>query len=239
MIQNLLNYSKDKYLIVPCTSKKEYVLSLSEEVVISEFMLLNTEEFSSRIELFNLYGSTTYPTNNWEKLGTFLAKEVIGEWQSFPVKKTWSRYLKFEWKTTYGFQYYCTLTQIQVCGLTMAQGLKDDLQNIQFEDSNQNIEPEIVEEINHFESSSIFFEHSLYPKFDDSNASDDVMEEILSAFPQPLEGLMHSDFIDLCSKPTIWHILERKCPLNYQIPITTFSTSSKSSNKLNEVFVTI
>ena len=130
MSNNFLTGAKDKYLIAPWNSKKEYVISLSEEIVIEKFMLLNTEEFSSRIELFNLYGSSKYPTDNWEKLGSFMANDVMNQWQSFRVDKTWIRYLKFSWKTSHGFQYYCTLTQIKVCGQTMAQGLKDELESI-------------------------------------------------------------------------------------------------------------
>jgi hypothetical protein len=115
--KNLLDGSLDRYLIVPCWEKKSFIISLSENAIIEKFLLLNAEEFSSTVELFSLYASDSYDPKNqtWEKLGNFAANnDFNGQWQSFKVKETWARYLRFEWKTLYGSHYYCTLSQIKV-----------------------------------------------------------------------------------------------------------------------------
>lgn len=108
-VSNLLSKSTEKYLMVPCKVKKSFVISLSEDAIIDKFLLLNAEEFSSTIELFNLYGSDSYspPDQKWEKLGSFMADNDLNwVWQSFKVKESWVRYLKFEWKTHYGSYHY-------------------------------------------------------------------------------------------------------------------------------------
>lgn len=130
---NLLTSSADKYMIIPWTEKKNFVISLSEDAVVDKFMIFSGEEYSSNMEMFSLYGSGSYDSENqqWEKLGSFMANEQFnGRWQSFKVPNTWVRYLKIEWKTTQGAHKYCTLTSIKVCGRTMVQGLIENLKDI-------------------------------------------------------------------------------------------------------------
>lgn len=106
---NLLSGSRDKYMIVPCSTKKSFVISLSEDAIISKFMILSAQEYSSTIELFNLYGSDSYDSEHqsWDKLGSFMASDQYnGIWQSFNVNPSWVRYLKFEWKTSLGMYNY-------------------------------------------------------------------------------------------------------------------------------------
>lgn len=132
-VGNILKNGKDDYVIIPCSEKKEFIISLSEDAIISKFLLLSHEEFSSKIDEFDLFGADTYDSENpkWEQLGTFKTNpDFNGIWQSFLVKETWIRYLKFEWKTSLGPYTYCTLTQLKVCGRTMVQGLTEELKNM-------------------------------------------------------------------------------------------------------------
>ena len=145
--KNILKDGKDAYMVLPWNSKKSFIISLSEDTVIDKFLLLGGEEFSSSIEYFDIYGSNEYNSENekWEKLGHFMAsKEFFRKWQSFKVKSTWIRYLKFEWKTSYGSYSYWTLTQIKVWGSTMVQGLSEKLKNIDIFDEDKSTQAVIT-----------------------------------------------------------------------------------------------
>ena len=95
-------------------------------------MIRNSEEFSWTIKDFELYGSDTFVSHDqkWDKLGSFTAKKLNNQWQSFKFKEAWVRYLKLIWKNSYGNHYYWTLSQIKAWGRTMVQGLKENLKNI-------------------------------------------------------------------------------------------------------------
>ena len=72
----ILSSSKDKYLIISSlSSNKNFLISLSEDAIIDQFMLMNSEEFSWTVKDFDLYGSDTFVSRDqkWTKLGNFTA----------------------------------------------------------------------------------------------------------------------------------------------------------------------
>lgn len=236
---NLLSGSIERYLIIPSSSSKSFVISLSEDAIIDKFMLLNAEEFSCTIELFNLYGSDTFDPKNqkWEKLGSFLANnDYNGSWQSFKVKETWIRYLKFEWKTSYGTHKYCTLTQIKVCGRTMVQGLTENLKDIQLdkETPQEKVEvPPVISVDNSTVDSNTTTSHSYAD-------TETIINDILRINEQiSVSANDKQEFMDVCGKPSIDMHLMKVCPIMMHVPTKepTKPTIESNPSKLNEVFV--
>ena len=75
----ILSSSKDKYLIIPSSVEQNFLISLSEDAIINQFMIMNSEEFSWTVNDFVLYGADTFVSHNqsWEKLGTFKAHKSL------------------------------------------------------------------------------------------------------------------------------------------------------------------
>lgn len=128
--KNLLNDDKDKYGICSCDEKKWVVIGLSEDILISSIVLANYERYSSTIKDFQLFGSTSYPTNEWIDLGVYQAEPKLGE-QTFHLlnneNKIHTRYLKLKWLSHYLDESLCTLSQIKVYGVTVLASLKEEV----------------------------------------------------------------------------------------------------------------
>ncbi|GAX14740.1 hypothetical protein FisN_11Hh283 [Fistulifera solaris] len=140
---NLLTNDQDAYAIVPCEEpNKSVVIGLSEDILVKQVVLANYERYSSHVKTFRVQGSMTM--GNWRDLGTFTAsrKSPTNGKQTFELQKpAWARYLKFQFLTHYGNEYYCTVSQISVHGSTMLQGFHE-----QWEETNQEASVETVDE---------------------------------------------------------------------------------------------
>ena len=125
---NLLTGDSDKYAIAPCEDKKYVVIGLSEDILVKQIKLSNFERYSSHVREFHVLASQEYPAPSaeyWTLIGTFEANARNGE-QTFDLEEpAWARYLKFKFRSHYGAEHYCTLSQIKVHGSTMLQGFHE------------------------------------------------------------------------------------------------------------------
>jgi len=125
---NLLTGDSDKYAIAPCEDKKYVVIGLSEDILVKQIKLSNFERYSSHVREFQVLASQDYPAPSaeyWTLIGTFEANTRNGE-QTFDLEEpAWARYLKFKFKSHFGAEHYCTLSQIKVHGSTMLQGFHE------------------------------------------------------------------------------------------------------------------
>jgi Sad1 / UNC-like C-terminal len=129
---NLLHQDRDKYAIVPCEEKLKYVVvGLSEDILVKQIAIANYERYSSHMKELLLFGSaSTLAIRNqdqWIHLGNFIANtNTIYGVQTFDlIKPTWARYLKVEFVSHYGDEYYCTVSQLSVHGSTVLQGFHE------------------------------------------------------------------------------------------------------------------
>lgn len=123
---NLLIDDKDKYGITPCANAKMVVIGLSEDIQAREIVLAQYEKYSSGVKGFEVWGSSTFPpATEWFRLGQFEATPEHGE-QAFALEFKWIRYVKVVFLTHYGDEYSCTVSQIKMHGLTMAQDFRED-----------------------------------------------------------------------------------------------------------------
>eukprot|EP01041_Mallomonas_annulata_P008790 gene8790-18184_t len=131
---NLLSEDKDKYGISPCSEKKWVVISLSEDIMVTTIVMTNYEKYSSKLNEFQILGSTSYPVSQWLDLGTYAALPKLGDQTFNLTTPSFVRYLKFKFLTHYGDEFYCTLSQIRVHGSTVIENIQSE-----FELSNKEI----------------------------------------------------------------------------------------------------
>lgn len=124
--KNLLLDNKDKYMLVPCEVDEKWIeISLNEDIQLEGFRILNQEIYSSFFKEIKLYVATEYPPKEWTFMGKFLLGNEDG-FQSFSVEPIWVRFLRVEFVSYYGDEYYCTLTQFSVFGLSMLNSVNKD-----------------------------------------------------------------------------------------------------------------
>ncbi|CAO3618595.1 unnamed protein product [Cunninghamella echinulata] len=116
--QSILYESKDQYLLNKCHANKFVVINLCEEILIDTIVLANFEFFSSTFKDFRVYVANNYPTNDWKLLGQWKARNTR-DLQVFKVQDRigWFEYIKIEFLTHYGHEYYCPLSLVRVHGM--------------------------------------------------------------------------------------------------------------------------
>ncbi|TKA28917.1 hypothetical protein B0A50_03328 [Salinomyces thailandicus] len=122
---SILVENKDSYLLNPCSASNKFlVVELCNDILIDTVVLANYEFFSSIFHYFRVSVSDRYPVKaeKWRELGTFEARNTR-EVQAFLVKEPliWARYLRVEFLSHYGMEYYCPLSLLRVHGTTMME----------------------------------------------------------------------------------------------------------------------
>lgn len=145
----VLGENKDSYMLNVCSATNKYlILELCDDISIDTIVLANYEFFSSIFRTFRVSVSDKYPvkTEKWKTLGTFEARNTR-DIQAFLIENPviWARYLRVEFLTHYGHEYYCPLSLLRVHGTTMLEEYKHDLENAQAEgdEDSDNTEPAI------------------------------------------------------------------------------------------------
>ncbi|KAI0671164.1 UNC-like C-terminal-domain-containing protein [Trametes maxima] len=121
---SILSHKKDRYMLSPCAEKKQFVIvELCEDIRIDTVQLANYEFFSGVFKDFTVSVSKTfYPDDpdTWTFAGTFRAKNARGV-QSFHPPSTlrdFYRYIRIDFHSHYGNEYYCPVSLLRVYGLT-------------------------------------------------------------------------------------------------------------------------
>ena len=120
----LLN-SKDAYMLNPCSANKFVEIQICQDILVREITLANFEFFSSQFKDFNVYGSSKLPPE-WVLLGNFKAQNVQGR-QHFIITdpKLWVKYIRIEFLTHYGQEFFCPLTSVQIFGVNMLDDIEE------------------------------------------------------------------------------------------------------------------
>ncbi|XP_049934248.1 SUN domain-containing protein 4 isoform X2 [Nymphaea colorata] len=125
---NILEKDKDKYLRNPCSVEENFVIiELSEETLVDMIEIANFEHHSSNLKDFVLLSSSVYPTENWTQLGKFQARNVRHAQRFTLQEPRWARYLKLNFLTHYGSEFYCTLSVFEVYGIDAIEKMLEDL----------------------------------------------------------------------------------------------------------------
>ncbi|KFX90212.1 hypothetical protein V490_06565 [Pseudogymnoascus sp. VKM F-3557] len=121
----LLSENRDAYMLNTCSAKNKFVIvELSDSILVETVGLANFEFFSSTFREFRISVSDRYPVklDRWVDLGTFEAKNSR-EIQAFLIEdpRVWARYLRIEFLSQYGNEFYCPISLLRVHGRTMIQ----------------------------------------------------------------------------------------------------------------------
>ncbi|KAH8552645.1 UNC-like C-terminal-domain-containing protein [Umbelopsis sp. PMI_123] len=120
--QAILYESKDQYMLNKCSSDKFVIVDLCESILIDKFVLANYEFFSSTFKDFRVYVADRYPPKEWRLLGQWQARNTR-DLQIFKVEAglDWYQYIKIEFLSHYGNEYYCPLSLLRVHGNPMME----------------------------------------------------------------------------------------------------------------------
>lgn len=148
---SILVEKKDRYMLTPCSAPTKFVeLELCDEIKIDTVVLSNFEFFSSMFKHFTIKVSVNYPgkKEEWQDLGTFRARNIRGVQVRFDFPSFLSpnriltllatqvfhpksipgfyRYMRIDFLSHYGSEYYCPVSLLRVYGLTQMDAYRKD-----------------------------------------------------------------------------------------------------------------
>jgi hypothetical protein len=138
---SVLVENKDSYMLNECSANNKFlIVELCDDILVDTVVLANYEFFSSMFRHFRVSVSDRYPVKmeRWKTLATFEARNSR-DMQPFLITEPqiWARYVRIEFLTQYGNEFYCPLSLLRVHGTTMmeqfrreeeeARGVDDDL----------------------------------------------------------------------------------------------------------------
>ncbi|ERF68182.1 hypothetical protein EPUS_05263 [Endocarpon pusillum Z07020] len=122
--------NKDSYMLNECSVENKFlILELCEDILIDTIVLANFEFFSSIFRTFRVSVTDRYPVKleKWKVLGTFEARNTR-EVQAFLVENPliWTKFVRIEFLTHYGNEFYCPVSLVRVHGTTMLEDYRHD-----------------------------------------------------------------------------------------------------------------
>ncbi|CAI7660760.1 unnamed protein product [Penicillium bialowiezense] len=125
---SVLIENKDSYMLNECRAQNKFlIMELCDDILVDTVVLANYEFFSSIFHTFRVSVSDRYPAkvDQWKELGVYEARNTR-EVQAFAVENSliWARYLRIEFLTHYGHEFFCPISLIRVHGTTMMEEYK-------------------------------------------------------------------------------------------------------------------
>lgn len=125
---SILLENKDSYLLNECNAQNKFIIiELCEDILVDEVLIGNYEFYSSMFKNIKISVSDRFPATQWMVLGEFQA-ENVRQLQLFKIPNPliWAKFLKIEFLTHYGDEFYCPISSVQVHGKTMIEQLKEE-----------------------------------------------------------------------------------------------------------------
>lgn len=125
---NILIENKDSYMLNKCNAKNKFVIvELCQDILVDTVIVGTFEFFSSMFRDIRISVSDRFPVpeHEWKILGEFEAKS-IRDLQSFHIKNPliWARYIRIEFLSHWGQEFYCPVSLLRVHGTTMMEEYK-------------------------------------------------------------------------------------------------------------------
>ena len=147
---SVLVENKDSYMLNECSMGNKFlIVELCDDILVDTVVLANFEFFSSMFRTFRVSVSDRYPVklDRWRDLGTFEARNTR-EMQAFLIENPliWARYLRVEFLSHFGSEFYCPVSLLRVHGTTMIEEVRHQ------EDASKgydDIEDEVAESVTH------------------------------------------------------------------------------------------
>jgi hypothetical protein len=197
--------NKDSYMLSECATENKFlIVELSEDIWIDTVVLANYEFFSSMIRTFRVSVSDRYPVKmeKWKDLGVYEARNSR-DIQAFLIEnpQIWARYLRIEFLSHYGNEYYCPLSLLRVHGTRMleswketeASGDDDDVDEVQGQGEGEHFVPDAVAE-------AVQEEERLNAELEETQvAIEELVKTAKSISDQVLPALTSSHIMDINS----------------------------------------
>ncbi|CAK7269312.1 hypothetical protein SEPCBS57363_003538 [Sporothrix epigloea] len=121
--------NKDSYMLLECRTRDKYVIvEMSDDILVDTVVVANFEFFSSMVRRFRVSVSDRYPVkaDRWRTLGEFEARNSR-DIQPFLIEhpQIWAKYIRIDFLTHYGSEYYCPVSLLRVHGTRMLDSWKD------------------------------------------------------------------------------------------------------------------
>jgi hypothetical protein len=129
---SILVENKDSYMLNECSMENKFlIVELCENIHVDTVVLANFEFFSSMFRAFRISVSDRYPVkaDRWKDLGTFEARNSR-DIQAFAINDPliWAKYLRVEFLSQYGNEFYCPVSLLRVHGTTMIEDYNRDME---------------------------------------------------------------------------------------------------------------
>ncbi|CUA67021.1 putative protein slp1 [Rhizoctonia solani] len=125
---SILSSKKDKYMLAPCSAKnKDIIVELCDDIRVDTVQLANFEFFSGVFKDIAIYlARTNNPHSHrltWDPAGVFRAKNVRGvqTFRLYNIPYTFYRYIRIEFRSHYGKEYFYPVSLLRVYGLTQME----------------------------------------------------------------------------------------------------------------------
>ncbi|TLD29861.1 sad1 unc domain protein [Venturia nashicola] len=124
----VLSENKDSYMLNECSQPNKFmIIEMCDDILVDTIVLANYEFFSSMFRTVRVSVSDRYPVkaDKWRELGIYEARNTR-EVQAFLVQNPliWARYLRIEFLTHYGSEFYCPVSLVRVHGTTMMEEVR-------------------------------------------------------------------------------------------------------------------
>jgi hypothetical protein len=121
----ILVENKDSYMLNECSAQNKFlIVELCDDILVDTVVLANYEFFSSMFRHFRVSVSDRYPVklDRWRILATFESRNSR-DIQPFLISEPqiWARYLRIEFLSHYGNEFYCPISLLRVHGTTMME----------------------------------------------------------------------------------------------------------------------
>jgi hypothetical protein len=126
---SILDENRDRYMLNKCSAGNKYVIvEMCEDILVDTVVLANFEFFSSAFKDFRVSVTDRYPIQErgWKTLGSFVGNNTRTI-QVFAIENPliWARYVRIEFLSHYGNEFYCPLTLLRIHGTTMMEEYKN------------------------------------------------------------------------------------------------------------------
>jgi hypothetical protein len=143
---SVLVENKDSYMLNECSASNKFlIVELCDDILVDTVVLANYEFFSSMFRHFRVSVSDRYPVKmeRWKTLATFEARNSR-DLQPFLITEPqiWARYLRIEFLSQYGNEFYCPLSLLRVHGTTMMEQFRREEEEARGVDDDVDLEAE-------------------------------------------------------------------------------------------------
>ena len=145
---SVLVENKDSYMLNECAAGNKFIIvELCDDILVDTVVLANFEFFSSMFRTFRVSVSDRYPVklDRWKILGEFEARNSR-EIQAFLIENPliWARYVRIEFLSHYGSEFYCPVSLLRVHGTTMMEEFRHQEELARGEDD---LDEDVAEEM--------------------------------------------------------------------------------------------